>query len=306
MAIAYKRNYRFFLQNRYNIGQTCLSFHNDGTVSLKVVPSLGEIKAIDLAKKDTPAQTLAYFDSLTTSTTDLSSFLESIETDHPDLGFYSGNFKLKKTYIGYFYNYSMRRMTPVYDDENLKSVALGAEGSKVGRDDEFAYSFMNEVISRITDPNNHDYAKTLVATARKNDGFEGGYEYSITKDITNTITSLHNACINSSMYSSFALDEDISAWKADLKHNRLYIDETDAFIEEYWRQGKEFKYDTIEVKGQYWLIEFIGHKKYSEDEDLAEIGKNPDGTYDFICQFYNGGTCLEEVLGYLIEDDGIE
>ena len=217
MAIAYKRNYRFFLQNRYNIGQTCLSFHNDGTVSLKVVPSLGEIKAIDLAKKDTPAQTLAYFDSLTTSTTDLSSFLESIETDHPDLGFYSGNFKLKKTYIGYFYNYSMRRMTPVYDDENLKSVALGAEGSKVGRDDEFAYSFMNEVISRITDPNNHDYAKTLVATARKNDGFEGGYEYSITKDITNTITSLHNACINSSMYSSFALDEDISAWKADLK-----------------------------------------------------------------------------------------
>lgn len=217
MAIAYKRNYRFFLQNRYNIGQTCLSFHNDGTVSLKVVPSLGEIKAIDLAKKDTPAQTLAYFDLLTTSTTDLSSFLESIETDHPDLGFYSGNFKLEKTYIGYFYNYSMRRMTPVFDDENLKSVALGAEGSEVGRDDEFAYSFMNEVISRITDPNNPDYAKALVATARKNDGFEGGYEYSITKDITNTITSLHNACINSSMYSSFALDEDISAWEADLK-----------------------------------------------------------------------------------------
>lgn len=217
MAIAYKRIYRFFLQNRYNIGQTCLSFHNDGTVSLKVVPSLGEIKAIDLAKKDTPAQTLAYFDSLTTSTTDLSSFLESIETDHPDLGFYSGNFKLEKTYIGYFYNYSMRRMTPVYDDENLKSVALGAEGSEVGRDDEFAYSFMNEVISRITDPNNPDYAQTLVATALKNNGFEGGYEYSITKDITNTITSLHNACINSSMYSSFALDEDISAWEADLK-----------------------------------------------------------------------------------------
>lgn len=95
-------------------------------------------------------------------------------------------------------------------------------------------------------------------------------------------------------------------WKADLKNNRLYIDETDAFIEEYWKQGKEFKYDTIEVKGQYWLIEYINHKKYSEDEEIAEIGKNPDGTYDFLCQFYNGGTCLEEVLEYLIEDDGIE
>lgn len=217
MAIAYKRNYRFFLQNRYNKRQTCLSFNDDGTVSLKVVPSLSEIRAKHLAKKDTPAQTLAYFDSLTTSTTDLSSFLESIVTNHPDLGFYSGNFKLEKTYIGYFYNYSMRRMTPVYDDENLKSVALGTEGSEVGRDDKFAYSFMNEVISRITDPNNHDYAQTLVATARKNDGFKGGYEYSITKDITNIITSLHNACINYSTYPTLALDGDIEAWEADLK-----------------------------------------------------------------------------------------
>ena len=217
MAKADRKNYRFFLQNRFDIRQTCLSFHKDGTVSLKVVPSLSEIKAKDLAKKDTPAQTLAYFDSLTTSTTDLSSFLESIETDHPDLCFYSGNFKLEKTYIGYFYGYRMRRMTPVFDDENLKSVALGAEGSEVGRDDEFAYSFMNEVILRITDPNNHDYAQTLVDIADESDGFKGGYEYSITNDITSIITSLHNACINYSIYPTHALDGDISAWEADLK-----------------------------------------------------------------------------------------
>ena len=28
---------------------------------------------------------------------------------------------------------------------------------------------------------------------------------------------------------------------------------------------------------------------------------NNDGTYDFMCQFYNGGACLSEVLGFMLE-----
>ena len=217
MAIAYKKNYRFFLQNRFDIRQTCLSFHEDGTVTLKVVPSLADIKAKDLAKKDTPAQTLAFFDSLTTSSTDLYSFLDSISTDNPDLKFFDNNYKLVKTHIGYFYGSKIRRMTPVFDDEKLKKVALCVEGSEIGRYDKFAYSFMNEVISRVTDPKNRDYVRTLVDTAVKCDGFKGGYEYSITNDITDIITPLHNACINYSIYPSLALEEDIRAWKAELK-----------------------------------------------------------------------------------------
>lgn len=31
--------------------------------------------------------------------------------------------------------------------------------------------------------------------------------------------------------------------------------------------------------------------------------KNEDGSYDFFVSFYNGGTCLDEVLSEIVEDD---
>lgn len=38
-----------------------------------------------------------------------------------------------------------------------------------------------------------------------------------------------------------------------------------------------------------------------DDGDVYHMQKNPDGTYTFVMQFYNGGTCLAECL-----EEGIE
>lgn len=95
-------------------------------------------------------------------------------------------------------------------------------------------------------------------------------------------------------------------WVAELsKYGRINIDETEKFNEEYWKKDIEFPYDVIEVKDQWWLIEFVKHKAFDEDEDLAEMSIDEDGNYDFICQFYNGGTYLGEVLGWMLEKNGI-
>ena len=41
--------------------------------------------------------------------------------------------------------------------------------------------------------------------------------------------------------------------------------------------------------------ETIENKK-SEYEDICFITPNLDGTYTFVMQFYNGGTCLDEMI----------
>lgn len=43
------------------------------------------------------------------------------------------------------------------------------------------------------------------------------------------------------------------------------------------------------------IFDFVEHK-YHEDMDIQTMTKNEDGTFDFISSFYNGGTCLAEML----------
>lgn len=97
-------------------------------------------------------------------------------------------------------------------------------------------------------------------------------------------------------------------WTAKLSEygrGRIDITETKKYNDEYWTRNIEFPYDVVEVKDQWWLIEFVKHKAFDEDEDLAEMSIDEDGNYDFICQFYNGGTYLGEVLGWMLEKNGI-
>lgn len=63
------------------------------------------------------------------------------------------------------------------------------------------------------------------------------------------------------------------------------------------------EYELIKVHGEYWLVQFLNHKYYREDEDICEIQEDPSGmTYSFFTQFYNGGACFQEVLEDMIED----
>ena len=49
-----------------------------------------------------------------------------------------------------------------------------------------------------------------------------------------------------------------------------------------------------EVDGELW--EIVEDREEDDTEYLSILKKNPDGTYDYLMQFYNGGTCLSEML----------
>ena len=86
-------------------------------------------------------------------------------------------------------------------------------------------------------------------------------------------------------------------WKPEISsRGYVNVEETDAYDEEYWRANKEFPYKNLNIGNQSYLIEMLEHKEFGEDEYPLEVTKNEDGTFDFIAQFYNGGTCLEECL----------
>jgi len=42
------------------------------------------------------------------------------------------------------------------------------------------------------------------------------------------------------------------------------------------------------------LFEIYDHKRF--DDYSFEVTEDPDGTYSFVGSFYNGGTCLSEML----------
>lgn len=50
----------------------------------------------------------------------------------------------------------------------------------------------------------------------------------------------------------------------------------------------------IEVDDTLW--EIIEDKEEEDTEDISILIPNNDGTYSYIMQFYNGGTCLSEML----------
>lgn len=58
---------------------------------------------------------------------------------------------------------------------------------------------------------------------------------------------------------------------------------------------------TEETKDQLCLCEFLEHAEWGEDDDTSYIKEEDKNTYSFITEFYNGGTCLPEVLEYLLK-----
>lgn len=44
------------------------------------------------------------------------------------------------------------------------------------------------------------------------------------------------------------------------------------------------------------IYEAFEHKKYEDRDDISDFIQNEDGTISFVTSFYNGGTCLSEVI----------
>lgn len=50
----------------------------------------------------------------------------------------------------------------------------------------------------------------------------------------------------------------------------------------------------VKVNGEFW--EVLEDRQEEDYEDLAIMLPDNDGTFNYILQFYNGGTCLSEML----------
>jgi hypothetical protein len=92
-------------------------------------------------------------------------------------------------------------------------------------------------------------------------------------------------------------------WKPEItSRGYVNVDATDKYLDDYWQANKDFPYKKLNIGNQSYLIEMLEHKEFGEDEYPLEVSKNEDGTFDFIAQFYNGGTCLEECLEEELEN----
>lgn len=68
----------------------------------------------------------------------------------------------------------------------------------------------------------------------------------------------------------------------------------------YYRTYKEAllndPYPAIVIEVNDVLWEIIEDKEEEDTQDISILTPNNDGTYSYIMQFYNGGTCLNEML----------
>ena len=47
---------------------------------------------------------------------------------------------------------------------------------------------------------------------------------------------------------------------------------------------------------EHILCKFVNHTEFDEGEDIEIFNQTSPDEYEFLAQFYNGGTCLEEIL----------
>lgn len=56
----------------------------------------------------------------------------------------------------------------------------------------------------------------------------------------------------------------------------------------------------VDVNGILWEIE--DNEREEGDNNISVLTPNSDGTHNYVMQFYNGGTCLSEMLEDAIKD----
>ena len=61
-------------------------------------------------------------------------------------------------------------------------------------------------------------------------------------------------------------------------------------------------YNIVVVKDIPVMIKYDYHKEEEACDYVSYINKEPDGSYDFIMMFYNGGICLSEMIGDELEN----
>lgn len=88
----------------------------------------------------------------------------------------------------------------------------------------------------------------------------------------------------------------IEQW-AENECNKLGVTTRSSYISTWWLQfideGNNYK-KYFMVRGEIW--EAFDHIEFDEDQDIDQFIPQPDGTIHFVTKFYNGGTCLSEMV----------
>jgi len=82
---------------------------------------------------------------------------------------------------------------------------------------------------------------------------------------------------------------------------RLWVSEGKS-LDDY-REGilfEEFYEEYILANDQIW--EIIEHSDLGDEDMFCKLTKNEDGSYSFHSRFYNGGTCLTEMISDELEN----
>ena len=90
----------------------------------------------------------------------------------------------------------------------------------------------------------------------------------------------------------------IEDWCQAYCHTEGYH-ELESYHENWTEQFREHFYDKFLVT-ENTVYEIFDHIE-TDDGSIYHMQENPDGTYTFVMQFYNGGTCLSECL-----EEGLE
>lgn len=100
--------------------------------------------------------------------------------------------------------------------------------------------------------------------------------------------------------------EDVKSWMIEKLFDNgvsVHIDKSiDELNDMFFDNDLCDKYYIHKRNGKYTVFEILDHYEDEFNEDLSHITKLPDGVYDFVFVFYNGGTYFNEVMGYALDD----
>lgn len=61
-------------------------------------------------------------------------------------------------------------------------------------------------------------------------------------------------------------------------------------------------YDVLQVKGQYILVRYLERHEQVDDPYYTKVVNEGNNEYRFFTLFYDGGTCLQEILEYELNE----
>lgn len=90
--------------------------------------------------------------------------------------------------------------------------------------------------------------------------------------------------------------EEIDAYvNANNLTDKVDRDEYDGEVS-YYIDDKE-GYDIVVANDTPVMIKYDYHTEEEASDYVSHINKGADGSYNFVMMFYNGGTCLSEMIG---------